>query len=245
MASLSTTALRLAVVEALAPTPLFDASTPNWPTLLGPRVLDSGSVPWGRTVIDPGFVLGSVYVDETRADPPSDEHGYDPEYIEVGLVIDLEIPIVDGADEMGIGAADADAVAKLELAATQIRRVLATSPLLVPRFVRGYRRFETRWDRDPELGVRLSRLMLRITVVIEDDDWDDVEGGLPAPASHVFAALPPGSYGGAVLAAIASTWEAPSDPTPLETVVFGFGPTMPDTLADAPVRGVVGTPPTE
>lgn len=239
MPSLSTTALRLAVIEALAPTAMFSAATPLWPTLLGPRVLDSGSIPWERTTIVPGEILGSVYVDEVTGEPRGPAQSTDPQDLTVHLVIDLEIPIVDGSGEMSLAFADGDAAAKLELAAAQIRRLLVTSPLLVPYLVRAFGRSEARWTRDGDLGVRLARMTLRLAVEIDDDDWDAVTDGLPSPASMVAAALPPGSYGAALLAAIAATWVVPDDPTPLTEIRFAFGPETPATFEDGEVQGAV------
>lgn len=239
MASLSTTALRLAVIEALAPTALFTAVDPAWPTLLGPRVLDCGSIPWERSTPTPGEILGSIYVDEVVGEPRGPAQSYDPQTLTVHLIVDLEIPIVDGSGAMGIGTADGDATAKLELAVAQIRRLLVTSPLLVPRLVRAYGRTETRWTRDPELGARLARLTLRLAIEIDDDDWDDVTDGLPSPASTVAAALPVGSYGAALLAAIAATWATPDDPAPLTEIRFAFGRTAPATFEEGEVRGAV------
>ncbi len=239
MPSLSTTALRLAVIEALAPTAMFAADDPAWPTLLGPRVLDCGSIPWDRSTPVPGEILGAVYVDEVVGEPRGAAQSYDPQFLTVHLIVDLEIPIVDGSGAMTPAAGDADATAKLEVAAAQIRRLLVTSPLLVPSLVRGYGRAETRWTRDPDLGVRLARLTLRLAIEIDDDDWGDMADGLPQPAASVAAALPSDSYGAAILSAVAATLTTPDDPSPLTRIRFAFGPDAPAIFEEGEVQGAV------
>lgn len=223
MASISTTALRLAAIEALAPTDLILAgATTGWPTVLGPRIFDSGATTHDRVPSNPGDLIAAVYTDEMRGDPRGEEYGYAPQDLIVDLVFDLEIPILGEDGSLLVALADADASAKLELAAAQIRRVLARSPLLVPRLVKSFGRIEARWTRDPDLGVRLARLTLRIPCAIDDDDWEEATDGLPSPASLVAAAMPAASYGAGILAQIAAAWTDPAELPRLAEIRLGL-----------------------
>lgn len=241
MSSISTTALRLAVIEALAPTPLIEAGAASgWPTMAGPMVLDTGSVTHDRTTAH-GAVVISVYSDEVRGAPRGDALGYDPQDLTIDLVFDVEMPIVDGdTGAVGIAACDADAAMRLDLCAAQIRRALVVSPLLVPGLVKGYGRIESRWARDADLGVRLARLTLRVSAGIDDDDWSDVTDGLPWPASAVRAVLPPTSYGAGLLDRVAAVWSPPASPVPLEEIRFGFDPDAVDAPASTDTAAVQG-----
>lgn len=242
MASISSTALRLAAIEALAPHALLTEPAPVWPTLAQGRVIDSGSTPIDRTDPTAGAAIISVYSDEAKGHPRGEAYGLDPQDLVIDLIFDIEIvTIEDGM--LVVGQTDADAAAKLDLMAAQIRRVLTRGATAEAfrRLAKAFGPIDARGTRHPEMQAPLARLTLRIPVHVDDDDWDDVTEGLPSPASLIRPLLPVGSYGATLLAALADLHVAPDDPTPLEIIHFGFGDPVPETVETAPVHGTIVT----
>ncbi len=248
MASISTTALRLAAIESLAPSDFYGDPAAIWPTLVEGRVYDSGAVPFDRSIDEggpgPGRVQVAVYADEARGAPRGESFGLAPQDLTIDLVFDVEIPVIESG-EWGVGETDAAGAALLEVATAQIRRVLAVGATgtVFRRLAKAFGPIEARWSRHPELGVRLARLTMRLPVDIDDDDWSDVIDGLPAPSHRLRPLLPAASYGRAILDRVAATWTAPPDPSPLAQIRFGLGlGAPPATLAGAAIAGAVDLP---
>ncbi|WP_128292002.1 hypothetical protein [Afifella aestuarii] len=244
MTALSVTALRLAAIEALAPTAAIAAGS-GFPTIAGSHVYDTRSVPVDALAPDapPALTIG-VYAEETEGVRRGDGSASHNEFLSVDLTFELELAVIDSFDgEPGVGnpATDAAAAVQLEFLASQIRYVLLVSQAGYPfrRICKAVSRTRTVPFRLPELAVRLARLTMVMACEIDDDEWSDAPGELPEPLAGFAAGLPDGSYARDVCDQIAAAWPGQETPPQLQEIRFGLGAERPDTFDDAPLRGRV------
>jgi hypothetical protein len=245
--TIAATVLRLAVIEALAPHAELASDDPQWPTLAGAQIADSGLYITDRTSVDRAEVAISVSIDEIRGLERAESYGLARQDLDVVLICDAEIGVIDGSEADAVGASPAEAAAKLEATIAQIRYALTlgATGVIFRRLAKAMPSFHARASREPGSAVPLMRLTLSATVTIDDDDWTDVVDGLPAPAHGVRDLFAADGYAAAVLAALAALWRAPADPTPLEIIHLGFAGfgagAAPATLAAADVHAAADT----
>lgn len=247
--SLATLALRLAIVEALAPAAEVAAANPTWPTIAKHRVFDSAAGVRSPSE-DPTarLVTVAVYSVDAEADARGEHYGFDAALTNSTIAIECDVTVLaqEGDDiEEGIVASDPASEAILDLVAGQIVHCLELGPTGA-----AYREIRTRLTgvaemgmRDETTGARYARRTLRLTIAHPGDDWSTWRvGGLPWPASLVASLVPTNGYAGAILAQVAAALGDPAALTPLDGIDMGLGMgRVPDDLADADARGTVET----
>lgn len=215
--TIARTALRLAVVQAIAGTAAAR------PTIAENRVYDSRIAPehpddFGEDAKPVVIVL----TDGDEGDALSDQNGGPPFRRGVALVLDLGMVCQEkaAADPDGylIGYPDTDArlEASLDVLQTQIVRHLSASdaplPLWFQRFVRIWKQESHRQVED-QAAVKLARRLLTLTCELNDDVYDVAMPGaapatgldvLPEPLRSVALLMPAGSAGADTCAAIAA-----------------------------------------
>lgn len=238
---LAAEALRLAAIEVLCPTAAAIAGG-GFPTLAGPRVLDSRAVAiedldrsrdytpvLALYTPESGVSLRGplAAVDDTIADAVLD------------VVAELAITSSDDRGDFADAMADTDPEARLVLAAlcAQVRCQLdrAASGGLWRSLVNHIIKIEEQTFAVPDLGLRWQRVTMRFHCQIHDDDFDG--DGLPQPLRSVFEALPVESYAKAKLGALGQYFIATAPPplegiravvkTGSEDIVMGVGDTAP------------------
>lgn len=221
---LAAAALRLAAIEALAPTAALVAGT-GYPTLAGRAVFDSqapsvndldDAKAWTPTL--------AVYSRSARAQRRGDAAALDDTEATATLEIVAELSVL-AKDEDGIyvdaaAGSDADARMVLEALLAQVRRVLMHAPegAVFRGLTRGIDRIDYEPFAVPELGLRWQRITMVIAVALRDDCLTDA-AGLPEPLASLAAKLPAGSYAKARLAFLADQFAAVTR-QPLKTVTF-------------------------
>lgn len=203
------TAVRLALVEALAPTAAI-ASDAGFPTLAGKRVLDSRQV--ALTDLDGGEetpVIG-VFSAEAESIRRGEAAGVDDRAATVSIEVVVELAVKqndnDGAFADARASNDAEAEMLLSAIVAQIRRTIETAPegAIFRKVTKGsVIKFSSVPHVLPEIGVRMARRFVSIEVEVRDD-CHNADGGLPEPLATLDAALPAGSYAKGQVAAIAA-----------------------------------------
>lgn len=231
---LAASALRLAVIEALAPTAAIEGSAP-FPTLAGWRVFDSAAITPDK--LEPGQPWTpclSVYTNGatiTRRGASATSSIGEAE-VDLVIVIDLAEAAQDenGAETAGV-LVDGDAAAELTLdaLAAQVRRVIVQMPQgqIARRLMKAALTISLERMTLPQFDVRFARYVMTAHCAIADDKFTD-EPGLPEPLATLAAALPTGSYAKAKLIELAATFAA-TERTPLA------GIDMVATLGGTPV----------
>lgn len=221
---LAAAALRLCVVEALAPTACI-ASGVGFPTMAEHRVYDSAAIGVGDLQEGAPYTPAiSVYTEDTRIE----RRGQTAPSVIGNATTDLVV-VVELAerarDETGAEltlangniATDAvingDALQRLVLEAlsAQVRAHLVRAPASA-----GLRRImkavaSTRIEPFglPQYGIRFMRNVITFSLEIADDKFTD-DAGLPEPMRSAAADLPDGSYAKAQLAKLALAFGATS-----------------------------------
>ncbi|UNJ22050.1 tail tube terminator protein [Microcystis phage vB_MweS-yong2] len=214
--SLSHTALRLAVVEALAPHACFEGGNARWPTAARGRVMDSMIAPVAGTEEDARSPLIAVYVDDAKREgygsaPDAQIEGR----LEVTLVFEVVVPVVrqqkDGQTVLDApGDSDPLAEGLLDLLCEQIDQTLGDArlwpPLSLALFAMGPQ--ESRPWTDADAGLRLSARRLEYPCHVPRTARFPTSGAglalLPDPLRSVALALPPPSDGRAICEAMAA-----------------------------------------
>ena len=226
--SLNRLALRLAVIEALAPSAAHENPLIAWPTLAGDAVYDSDTGPMDTiegAAKRPRLVVytedGRRAAESGQLDRPSSGKST------CTLAVEMFIPgFVPGEDGLPVAdlAVPTDALteAMLDLLGAQVIDALEKARMTGPlRLVLlGVERIEHRGWRDPDTALRLSSHRLEFEVMIAQQHplppFTALAGGLtveqrraallarlPTPLSEVAAALAPGSYGDEIAQALA------------------------------------------
>lgn len=207
--SLARTALRLAVIEALAPHALLAADGP-WPTIAGPRFFDSLVAPLDMTTLEHRVPVVGVFVDEqTTEGYGSATEVFGQGRQQVKLAFELVVPFVEEG-EVGLGLTDAGLEARLDLLQYQIlerlKAALHLKPLAAVLLSIG-KVASTPW-RDPDTQERLSSRRIELDAHIRQDKPVPATGMgldlLPDPLRGVARALPPLSAAYALCEALAT-----------------------------------------
>lgn len=207
--SLARTALRLAIIEALAPFAQIGAADPTWPTFAADRVLDSKIEIDDAVSAEARQPRVAVFTDEAK----TEALGSALDVLTVGdgreratLAFEIMVPAVIREDEQFwiVPAVGTDALAEafLEMIEEQIKQRIGearmSEPLcLVLDRVDG---IESQPWRDADLDIRLSARRVEFACIIrQGGPWPaPAETGLaalPSPLREVAQALPAGSYG--------------------------------------------------
>jgi hypothetical protein len=200
--ALNRTALRLAVIEALAPHALH-AIDSGWPTLAGGRVID--------TALDRAFdgwdgtrkCFVAVYIDGASRKARDDQDMARDSIDECTLGIEIALPL-SAKDEDGNLLAyapqtDAEAEAMLDLIEAQIHERIEWARmdglLAIPLI--GISKASSEPQRDPDLGVRVSARRIEYDCMIhQQGHLPSGQSGLarlPSPLREVAQRLPRGS----------------------------------------------------
>lgn len=217
--SLSRTALRLAVVEALSPYAQHIAASPAWPTFAGAQVYDSQISPVALTEAAALPVI-VVSVDAAKTDP----HGTAQDVTTPGdgkeiatLAFEIMVPVKIIAEDVEsvelVGPTDAAAKAFLEMIEDQILQRLGDARMNGPlrHVLDAIGEIESQPYSDPDAGILLSATRLELKCQIRQRErWPapatpPLTGldRLPDPLRSVAQALHPASYGGLIAAGLA------------------------------------------
>lgn len=242
--SLNRTALRLAVLEALAPHAQYSAGSPAWPTLAMGNVSDSDEIlPLGAQALQPRIV---VYVDDAKRENAATGdallRGYGTD--EVTLALEVIVPQVvkdEAGNELAVAAAsDSIAESILDLIGDQIEHRLQWARMdgLLVHVLSGVRKTESRPWRDADTDIRLAARRFEFECMIfSTGAWPvDVTGfdKLPFPLDRVAKALPSGSHGANVCTTLAALINAPETFAAFNEMRLAFNMTREAGDASAP-----------
>ncbi len=216
--SLSRTALRLAVVEALSPYAQNIAATPVWPTFAAGQVYDSQISPVALTEADRSLPVIVVSCDAAK----TESFGTAPDVTVPGdgdevatLAFEIMVPVrqvgADGTVTFDIGPTDALAKAILEMIEDQILQRLGEARMNGPlRLVLSrIAEIESQPYSDPDTDIQLTATRLELKCHIRQrGPWPSGAGLagidlLPEPLRSVARELHAESYGGKVALGIA------------------------------------------
>lgn len=222
--SLSRTALRLAVVEALSPYAQIVAASPVWPTFAADQVFDSQNGPNVLAAIADGKPVIVVSVDGGK----TEAQGSAPDVTVFGaaleratLAFEIHVPVaVRGeSDEavFDIGPTDAAAKAFLEMIEDQILQRLADARMNGPlrHVLELIGEIESQPYSDADAGILLSATRLELSCTIRQRERWPAPGAtgldrLPNPLRDVAKALHAQSYGGQIAAGLAEVLGNPA-----------------------------------
>lgn len=204
-------ALRLAAVEALAPTAKILAecqgqTVTDWPTLARHRVLDSQIEAAAATEAEAMTPIIGVFTDDSETEAQGEGQDAEAEpYETVTLAFEVQVPVVS-RDEQGlpvIGTAETDALAEafVNTICAQIRAVLARARMDGPlrHVLVMVSKTSTRAWSDADTMVRLSARRIEMSCRVRaDGELRPGEVGLdrlPSPLREVALDLPANSYG--------------------------------------------------
>lgn len=247
--SLASLALRLAIVEALAPAAQVAAASPVWPTTAKHRVYDSFAAMRAPTENPKDRLVAiAVYLVDQKGDPRGESYGYDAPDVTSTIAIECDITIVSGAGvDAGEAVVQSDpaAEAALDIVTAQVIYALERGPTgaLYREIRTALKGAEEIPMRDETTGARYTRRTMRLTIAHPGDDWSTwAPGELPWPAKAVADALPAGSYGAAILETVRAWLGDPSAPPTLDGIDIGLAlGRVPDDLADADVVASAAT----
>jgi hypothetical protein len=215
--SLARTALRLAVLEALAPFDQQASATPLWPTYAGRQVFDSQISPVALEHVDTSLPVIVVSCDAAK----TDSWGSAPDASVVGdgkevcaLAFEIMVPVKiregDGEAVALVGPTDAMAKALLEMIEDQIQQRLADARMNGPlHFVlQAIEEIDSQPYSDADTDIALSATRLELKCQIAQRQRWPAPGAsglarLPEPLRSVAMGLPPESYGGLIAAGLA------------------------------------------
>lgn len=222
---LAAEAMRLAAIEALAPT-ASKASNTGWPTLAKHRVYDSaGILPEEVEAGAPYTPCLSLFTDDVRVERRGETAPSSIGSPTAVLIVIAELAVAMTADDgqpiaLPLAAADAQAELTLGALTAQVRkRLVFSEPGSIFRTIVGSVE-EVRIDgfTVPQFDIRWMRKTMRLTCRIKDDKFID-DAGMPEPMRSLYQALPAGSYAKARLAELDTIFAAETR-TPLTGIVF-------------------------
>lgn len=252
-------ALRLAAIEALAPSAFAAGS--QWPTIAGPRVYDSLQTALDDTALREAVPILVVYTEDERATPQG-RADYPADASTVTLIVEAMIGLPGRLEMDGKGGgtvvlpqpslSDQLHEAMLDALEAQVRLALSPSSYTgegaAYRFVAmELRGIESLPWRSAEQADRLAVRTISLTVRVRETAWprpgfvaQDASGtdALPQPLRTVALALAPGSPGRMVCESVAELLRPPVVlPAPQPMHIFaGMVPgVVPDD--DAPLHG--------
>lgn len=233
---MSAEAARLALIEVLCPTAAL-AGAAAFPTLAGPRILDSRAPAMQDLDPDQDYTpIVAVHARDASVDRRGDASAFGDNAARCAfdLVIELAVRAEDENGDFADALAGTDPEARMTLSAlaAQVRRTIEHDPAgaLFRRAVKSIERVDIEPFAIPDLGLRWQRLTMRITCAVADDRFID-DGGMPEPAATIAAALPEGSYAKARMTALAARFTAITR-TPLAMVTIAAPDGAPIASAD-------------
>ncbi|MFN7609131.1 MAG: hypothetical protein ACK5PJ_07385 [Ralstonia sp.] len=254
--SLSHLALRLAVIEALAPAAQYAAAVPVWPTLARGRVLDSQIEAEPATEAEARTPLIAVYTDDSKREG----YGSAPDAVfdgdeNVTLALEILVPVLvevePGVQQLLPAAAtDARAEAWLNLMVQQVSETLDRARMdgVLRHVLIAVSKVESRPWTDAQTSLRLSARRIEIECMVRAATA--LQPGLtgldrlPWPLSEVAKELPANAYGRAIandLAALLSP--APADFPALDDIRLAVNLTRSDGSTEPPAADAAATPP--
>lgn len=204
---LARTALRLAIIETLAPFAQESASTPAWPTFAGKFVFDTEIGPMALADVPKPVPVIRVTTDETvlKADGTDVTLASSGSPQVVTLAFEIMVPVRVAEETVPIGSTDAAAEALLDLLEEQIKQRLDDARMISPLadVLAEILEVESLPYRDADTETRLSARRLELSCrVLRGERWPKSPPSnpqpfdyLPEPMASVARALPPGSYG--------------------------------------------------
>ncbi len=253
--SLSHLALRIAVIEALAPAAQYAAAVPVWPTLARGRVVDSQIEAEPATEAEARTPLIVVYTDDAKREG----YGSAPDVFDgaetVTLAIEILVPVLVEVEQgvtqfLPAAATDARAEAWLNLMVQQVSETLDRSRMdgVLRHVLIAIGKIESRPWTDAQTSLRLSarRIECECAVRAATALQPGLTGldRLPSPLSEVAKELPANAYGRAIandLAALLSP--APADFPALNDIRLAVNLTRSDGSAEPPAADPAATPP--
>jgi hypothetical protein len=204
--ALNRLALRLAIIQALAPHEQSDAPTPEWPTLAGKFIADSSFEPLFTDWDGHSRPMIALYVDGAKAEPQGDGNDIMRGLSDrVTLAFEIILPIAEkdetGAQLITAAQTDAGAEAMLDLIETQIHERLEWSRMdgLAHRVILEIGKREAEAQREPDTSLRFSSRRVSYDIAIRAQGRLPVgQSGLarlPSPLREVAEGLPAGSPG--------------------------------------------------
>lgn len=224
---LARTALRLAVIETLAPFAQERLAAPAWPTFAGRQVFDTQMSPTALADVDPTMPLIVVMTDETAIKGGIGDvtvaHNSTP--LVVSLAFEIMVPVAvqdgDSAALQAVGPTDAAAESTLDLIEAQIGQRLADARMngLLRHVLSEIREVESHPYRDGDTETRLSARRLEYACsIFREERWpatlpDDPQpfDYLPWPLSAVAGEMSAGSYGHKIATMLGSLIGRPAE----------------------------------
>lgn len=224
---LARTALRLAVIEALAPYAQQIVPDPVWPTFAGKHVFDTEIRATALADVEKPVPLIRVTTDETtlKADGTDVtlESSTTPQVVTLACEIMVPVRVGEGAaaEVQAVGPTDAAAEALLDLIEAQIKQRLDDARMDGPleRVLVKIVELDSLSYRDPDTDTRLSARRLEFSCSVRRGRrWPAPLPGspqpfdhLPSPLAEVARDLPAGSYGHKIATMIGSLIGRPAD----------------------------------
>lgn len=229
--SLSQLALRLAVVEALAPHALLAANAAaGWPTLAHGRVADSDIPPQAATDDDARRPVILVFTDATEVEPQGTAQDVFEAFESVTLAFEVMVPVrlPETDNPAPVAQSDPLAEAMLDLMAEQIDQTLARARMegALRHVLTAIAKGEQRGWQDADSGLRLSARRLEWTCRVRRTEPFPRPWGanplerLPQPLRDVAASLPALSYGRVIAETLAVAMTEPAAFAQLQELRF-------------------------
>lgn len=221
---LNRTALRLAAIEALAPT-----GAVTFPTLAGNRVYDTALPVFDLTRGGERFGFVQVTTEDASAKPAGTGRDLSlarEERCRLAIEIAYVRPAVDGEATLSFEA-DATTATMLDFFEAQVIAALENSSRsggILSKAVINFEEFASEQAIDPDLAVPLANRRLTYECRIPRLGPANAAAAgflrLPEPLRSVATALPEESYGAPICTAIAALISAAAPPEPLETLTL-------------------------
>lgn len=262
--SLSRTALRLAAIEALAPTAAHPSvgnpSGGPWPTIARQRVFDAKMDTYDDLAQASRAPSVSIYTDDDVAEPA--QRGGGPSFdrvvdvcFEMSIAVKMEDPDNPAEYIPSVPVTDPESEASLDLLEASIRYTLfygASGAIFRKACGERVLKIETWGTRTAEEGIRLAMRTMKMRVRVKDDCYDLAPiaaltglDRLPEPLQTIAKLLPEDSYGRAIASQLADFSPAAPVSTPGFTLQTSIEATVPaDPEADPDVVVDI-TPPTD
>ncbi|QEL26150.1 hypothetical protein FQV39_28730 [Bosea sp. F3-2] len=224
---LARTALRLAIVETLAPYAQIVAPDPAWPTFAGKHVYDTQISATALADVDAPVPVIVVLTDETELKADGTDvtlaSSSTPQIVTVAFEIMVPVRVDEGSESVVrlVGPIDAAAEALLDLIEDQIKQRIDDGRMIGPldRVLAEVVEIKSLPYRDPDTETRLSASRVEFSCrVLRGQRWPkDLPASpqpfdyLPSPMREVAEALPAGSYGAKIATMLGSLIGRPAD----------------------------------
>jgi hypothetical protein len=214
--SLSHLALRIAVIEALAPAAQYAAGTPVWPTLAQGRVVDSQIESEPATEQEARTPLIVVYTDDAKREgygsaPDAVIDGRETVTLALEILVPVLVEVQPGVPQvLPAAATDARAEAWLNLISQQVGETLDRARMdgVLRHVLITFAKVESRPWTDAQTSLRLSARRIEFECLVRAAT--KLKPGLtgldrlPSPLSEVAKELPANAYGRAIATDLAA-----------------------------------------